>query len=168
MNLFEYLVRDATIKICIFVVAIIASILATSLTCKMCMLLPALEAERFKEDPKKYGRRALIIVSSVCTLLIAITAYFSLDNAFNRSFSDVAKIAGPNTVSVNVNDKNVKVDLGRDKPAQLKKLSNAISQVAGQSGFEKIIEIKQISETRYEITYKCTCGKIEQYVSSDL
>lgn len=168
MNLFEYLAKEAVIKICIFAIAIIASIISASLTCKLCVFLPALEADKFGEDPKKYGRRALMIVSSVCTILVAITAYFSLNNAFTQSFSDVAKITGPNTVSVNVNDKNIKVDLGRDKPEQLKKLSNAISQTAGQSGFKKILEINQVSESRYEITYECTCGKIKKYVSSDL
>lgn len=106
----------------------------------------------------------LVIAASTLISLILIM-YFRSSSTFNQVYSEVATIKNSHTVEVKVDGQPVKIDLNHDREDPIRHLTDALSQTTGQHGFNKIKEVKQISESRYEVIYQRKCGKISSYVS---
>lgn len=106
----------------------------------------------------------LVIAASTIISLILIM-YFRSSSTFNQAYSEVATIKNSHTVEVKVDGQPVKIDLNHDREDPIRHLTDALAQTTGQHGFNKIKEVKQISESRYEVVYQRKCGKISSYVS---
>lgn len=105
----------------------------------------------------------LLSASTIITLIVIMS--FRSSSTFNQAYSEVATIKNSHTVEVKVDGQPVKIDLNHDREDPIRHLTDALSQTTGQHGFNKIKEVKQISESRYEVVYQRKCGKISSYVS---
>lgn len=114
-------------------------------------------------QPRDTLSMLLIAASTIVSLLVIM--YFRSSSTFNQAYSEVATIKNSHTVEVKVDGQPVKIDLNHDREDPIRHLTDALSQTTGQHGFNKIKEVKQISESRYEVVYQRKCGKISSYVS---
>lgn len=114
-------------------------------------------------QPRDTLSMLLIAASTIVSLLVIM--YFRSSSTFNQVYSEVATIKNSHTVEVKVDGQPVKIDLNHDREDPIRHLTDALSQTTGQHGFNKIKEVKQISESRYEVVYQRKCGKISSYVS---
>lgn len=105
----------------------------------------------------------LLSASTIITLIVIMS--FRSSSTFNQAYSEVATIKNSHAVEVKVDGQPVKIDLNYDREDPIRHLTDALAQTTGQHGFNKIKEVKQISESRYEVIYQRKCGKISSYVS---
>lgn len=105
----------------------------------------------------------LLSASTIITMIVIMS--FRSSSTFNQAYSEVATIKNSHTVEVKVDGQPVKIDLNHDREDPIRHLTDALAQTTGQHGFNKIKEVKQISESRYEVIYQRKCGKISSYVS---
>lgn len=167
MNIFEQLAIEEIKKIIgmtvltmIFTLAIL--IFAISIFRKM---------KAAETDPTQvYSMRISESLKGISIIVVALIVFklYSAIGLFKQAYSEVASITGLYTVEVKVDDHEENIYLkSNDRPEQMKRLSQSIAETTGQSGFEKILKINKISETRYEIFYKCKCGKERSLITEE-
>lgn len=106
-------------------------------------------------------------IAIIVVTLIVFKLYFAT-GLFKQAYSEVASITGPYTVEVKVDDHEERIDLKiDDRPEHIERLSQGLAETTGQRGFEKILKINKISETRYEIFYKCKCSKEKSLITEE-
>lgn len=122
-------------------------------------------------DPTQvYSMRISESLTGVAIIVVALIVFklYLATGLFTQAYSEVASITSLYTIEVQVDDHKEKIDLKKDdRPEQMKNLSHGIAEATGQSGFEKILKINKISETRYEIFYKCKCGKEKSLITEE-
>lgn len=167
MNIFEQLAIEEIKKIIgmtvltmIFVLVIL--IFAISIFRKM---------KAAETDPTQvYNMRISESLKGIAIIVVTLIVFklYSATGLFKQAYSEVASITGPYNVEVQVDDhkENLYLKSG-DRSEQAEILSQGIAETTGQRGFEKILKINKISETRYEIFYKCKCGKEKSLITEE-
>lgn len=120
---------------------------------------------RTSSTPQQRDMLGMLLLSASTIITLVLIMYFRSSSTFNQVYSEVATIKDSHTVEVKVDGQPVKIDLNHDREDPIRHLTDALSQTTGQHGFNKIKEVKQISESRYEVVYQRKCGKISSYVS---
>ena len=168
MNMFEQIILDQinhdNAQIKLILLAGIA-IIVLSAVCYM-YVWPKVKTD--KVDTSAMKRKldsnvmTLIVVAITCMTLISLAIGSNSSTPYD-AYESVTKVSGRN-VLVAVDKKDVEIDLDSEDDNQ-RNLTDALSQVLGQRNFEKVVAIKQISDSQYEIFYRCTCGKVRSYIS---
>ena len=167
MNIFEQIVIEEIKKIfgmtvLTVIFAVVILLFAISIFRKMKIA---------ETDPTRaYNMRISESLKGIAIIVVALLIFklYSATGLFKQAYSEVASITGPYNVEVQVDDhkENIYLKSG-DRPEQAEILSQGIAETTGQKGFEKILKINKISETRYEIFYKCKCGKEKSLITEE-
>ena len=167
MNIFEQIVIEEIKKIIgmtvlTMIFALVILIFAISIFRKM---------KAAETDPTQvYNMRISESLKGIAIIVVALIVFklYSATGLFKQSYSEVASITGPYNVEVQVDDHEENIYLkSNDRPEHAEILSQGIAETTGQRGFEKILKINKISETRYEIFYKCKCGKEKSLITEE-
>lgn len=167
MNIFEQLAIEEIKKI--FGLTVLTMIFALAILIFAIGIFRKMKAAEI--DPTQvYNMRISESLKGIAIIVVALIVFklYSATGLFKQAYSEVASITGPSTVEVKVDDHEERIDLkSDDRPEQAEILSQGIAETTGQRGFEKILKINKISETRYEIFYKCKCGKEKSLITEE-
>lgn len=167
MNIFEQIVIEEIKKI--FGLTILTMLFTLAILIFAISIFRKMKAA--ETDPTQvYNMRISESLKGIAIIVVALIVFklYGATGLFTQAYSEVASITGPYSVEVQVDDRKEKIDLKRDdRPEQMKNLSHGIAETTGQSGFEKILKINKISDTRYEIFYKCKCGKEKSLITEE-
>lgn len=156
MDIFEILAKDAIRR---------NEITACALAVLAIVTIAFAWRSRKSSTSQQRDMLGMLLLSASTIISLILIMYFRSSSTFNQVYSEVATIKNSHTVEVKVDGQPVKIDLNHDREDPIRHLTDALSQTTGQHGFNKIKEVKQISESRYEVIYQRKCGKISSYVS---
>lgn len=167
MNIFEQIVIEEIKKI--FGLTILTMLFTLVILIFAISIFRKMKAA--ETDPTQvYNMRISESLKGIAIIVVALIVFklYGATGLFTQSYSEVASITGPYNVEVQVGDHKEKIYLkSDDRPEHAEILSQGIAETTGQKGFEKILKINKISETRYEIFYKCKCGKEKSLITEE-
>lgn len=164
MNLFEKLVFqelyqfDQNIKVILFLISVAFFLF---LSC-----LDTIGISKSERDKRAFSFLVQPILAAACIgMMISVTRHE--DSALVKTFDEVMTISQINDfVKLEVDDSVVEIDTNeRSSTSDSRILTDALSEVIALPDIEKVLEIKQVSDSSYEIFYRCTCGAVKSYVS---